>query len=221
MSPANRKNKVVVVDYGLGNLFSLERALKRVGTVPQITSDPQAIADSPAVIIPGVGAFGDGMRRLRELGLVEPIQDSAREGKPVFGICLGMQLLFDESEEFGRHEGLGLVAGKVVRLLDRHPEGSRVKVPHIGWNELHKGDTTVNWDSTVLENLTDGDATYFVHSYVPVPDNDFDTVARTNYGGHWYSTAVMKDNVTGVQFHPEKSGPVGLRILSNFCGMGN
>jgi len=217
LSTETEKNKVAVVDYGLGNLFSLERALKRIGTVPQVTSDPQAITDASAVIIPGVGAFGDGMRRLHELGLVEAILDSARQGKPIFGICLGMQLLFDESEEFGRHEGLRLVAGKVVRLLDRHPEGFRVKVPHIGWNELHKGDTTHEWRSTVLENLTDGDATYFVHSYVPIPANDDYTIARTNYGGHWYSIAIVKDNVTGVQFHPEKSGPVGLRILSNFC----
>lgn len=210
---------VTVVDYGLGNLFSIERALDHLGFSANITSDPQAIRQAGRVVLPGVGAFGDGMRQLRARGLVGPIQEFASSGRPLLGICLGMQLLFDESEEFGQSDGLGLIEGKVIRLKDQDPTGAHVKLPHIGWNELRQPEHGDQWGSSALDGLDDGDAVYFVHTFIPHPETDSVTIARMNYGGHWYCAAVQKQNVLGMQFHPEKSGEVGLQILRNFLAV--
>lgn len=212
----NRDNKVAVVDYGLGNLFSLERALRHVGADPEITADEETLMGAAGIILPGVGAFKDGMQRLEQRALVNPMLKFAESGKPVLGVCLGMQLLFDASEEFGHYQGLGLVAGKVIRLLASDQDGRRVKIPHIGWNELHPAQENLSWESTNLCGLKPGDAAYFVHSYVPKPLADRCAVAKMNYGGHWYCAAIEQGNISGVQFHPEKSGEVGLRILGNF-----
>ena len=207
---------VTVVDYGLGNLFSIDRALTYLGASADITSSPEAIRRAGRLVLPGVGAFGDGMRQLQERGLIEPILAFAGSGRPLLGICLGMQLLFDESEEFGLYSGLGLIEGRVIRLHDQDPTGRHVKVPHIGWNELHQPKHSEHWGSTPLDGLEEGDAVYFVHSFVPYPELDSVTIARMSYGGHWYCAAVQKENVLGVQFHPEKSGNVGLLVLRNF-----
>jgi glutamine amidotransferase len=216
-SSANKATTLVaVVDYGLGNLFSIGRALTRIGARADITSNPKAVGQAAGLILPGVGAFGDGMERLQAKGLIEPIMEFAKAGKPILGICLGMQLLFDESEEFGRYTGLGLIAGKVTRLNDSDPSGGRVKVPHIGWSEVYLTHPKATRQSSILEGVGDGEAMYFVHSYVPFPQDDSVYVASMSYGDHRYCAVAEQDNVAGVQFHPEKSGEVGLQLLGNF-----
>ena len=207
---------VAVVDYGLGNLFSIDRALQHVGSRAEVTSSAEVLERSAALILPGVGAFGDGIQQLRSRGLIEPIVEFARSGRPALGICLGMQLLFTESEEFGQYDGLGLIPGKVARLQDSDPSGRRVKLPHIGWSDIYRTRPEDPQHSAILDGVRDGDAMYFVHSYVPFPETDSVCVANTSYGEHRYCVVAEQENVTGVQFHPEKSGEAGLQILRNF-----
>ncbi len=210
------KKQVTVVDYGLGNLFSVGRALAVVGAEVNVTWRPEAIRSADRLVLPGVGAFGDGMERLRERELLEPLAQFAKSGRPLLGICLGMQLLFSESEEFGRHEGLGLIAGSVLRLSEVDEDGQRVKVPHVGWSELERPGLGADWDSTFLDGLADAESMYFVHSYVPFPERETLILARFTYGGRSYCAAIEENNLMGIQCHPEKSGHVGLRVLSNF-----
>lgn len=212
--------RVTVVDYGLGNLFSIGRAVTYCGGYAEVTSSPQIIRRAERLILPGVGAFGDGMNLLSSRGLVEPLVQFAQSGRPLLGICLGMQLLFGESEEFGLHKGLGLIAGKVTRLRNMSPAGECVKVPHVGWSELSLASPLLDWRSTILNSLLEGDAMYFVHSYVPFP-NDSVSIAQFSYGGHTYCAAIQKGSVIGVQFHPEKSGEVGLQLLRHFLDWPN
>lgn len=207
---------IAVIDYGLGNLFSISRALTYLGAQVEVTSSPAVIRRAGALVLPGVGAFGDGMRQLHAQGLVEPIREAVEAGRPLLGICLGMQVLFTESEEFGVHEGLGLIDGKVVRLYETDPAGRRVKVPHIGWSDLQATQLRSGWSSTILDGLTEGDSMYFVHSYVPRPKSEGATIAETIYGGHRYCAVVQAEHVAGCQFHPEKSGEAGLHLLGNF-----
>lgn len=210
------EKRVAVVDYGLGNLFSISRALAHVGAQVEVVSSADGIMQAQGLILPGVGAFGDGIEHLRASGLIGSILQFAESGRPLLGICLGMQLLFEESEEFGVSEGLGLIEGKVVRLCNIDSAGQRVKVPHIGWSSLLHEESTQMWDHTVLERLCMGSATYFVHSYTPIPIRESEAIAQIIYGDQRYCAAVRKDNITGVQFHPEKSGEVGLHILRNY-----
>ena len=198
---------IAIVDYGVGNLRSVQKALERVGAQAVITSNPSRLESARGIVLPGVGAFGDGMDNLRARGLVRPLLEQVAQDKPFLGICLGMQLLFDESEEMGLHEGLGLLAGRVVRF----PE-SDLKVPHIGWNQLQ------GCGSGVLSGLSDGEYAYFVHSYYVVPAERSDIVATTEYGVE-FASVVSRANVFGAQFHPEKSQDVGLRLLENFAGV--
>jgi len=207
---------VAVVDYGLGNLFSIDRALQHVGSWAEVTSSAEVLKRSAALILPGVGAFGDGMQQLRLRGLIDPILEFVGSGRPALGICLGMQLLFSESEEFGQYDGLGLIPGKVARLQDLDPSGRRVKLPHIGWSDIYRTRPKDSRHSAILDGVKDGDAMYFVHSYVPFPETDSVCVATASYGGHPYCVVAEQGNVTGVQFHPEKSGEVGLQLLRNF-----
>lgn len=208
--------KVTVVDYGLGNLFSIQRALTHLGADVEVTSDPERVGKADALILPGVGAFGDGMDQLRKRRLVEPILQAVGRGRPLLGICLGMQLFFTRSEEFGRHEGLGIIEGTVLKIQETDAAGRRIKVPHVGWSPLHPA--PAGWSSTVLEGLSDGDSMYFVHSFVPFPEKGSVTVAQIEYGGHAYCALVEKGSVVGSQFHPEKSGQAGLQLLQNFLG---
>jgi imidazole glycerol-phosphate synthase subunit HisH len=198
---------IAIVNYGLGNLHSVHKAVVKVGGEALVTEDAADIRRADKVILPGVGAFADGMQGLAERALVEVVQETARSGKPLLGICLGMQLLFDESEELGVSQGLGLVPGK-VRLF----ENQTVKVPQIGWNQLH-----FEKDSPLLEGLQPGDYVYFNHSYYCEPAERADTLISTEYGLR-YASAVQRGNLSGVQFHPEKSQRVGLQILRNFVG---
>ncbi len=200
----------VIIDYGVGNLFSLSSSLRAIGEDVTVTSDPDVISSAERIILPGVGAFADAAEKLFSSGLADIIKREAASGKPIMGICLGMQLLFDESYENGRYSGLGLIDGAVVPIADVIPEG--YKIPHIGWNAL-----TVKNPSEHMKNTKDGDFVYFVHSYYAKtsPEN---VTAVTEYGAE-LTAAVKKGNVCGCQFHPEKSGEKGLSILRDFCKM--
>lgn len=206
--------KITVVDYGIGNIFSVLRALEHAGSTPELSSDPDEIRSADRVVLPGVGAFANGMEGLRSRNLVEPLREFAKSGKPLLGICLGMQMLVDESEEFGTHQGLGLIPGKVVAIEARDEDGKRLKIPHIGWSPLTA--PNADWSGSPLRDVPEGSSAYFVHSFTVVPASDESRLADTTYGDCRISAAVRKDNVSGCQFHPEKSGEVGLRIIRNF-----
>jgi len=197
---------VTVIDYGVGNLRSVTKAVEFLGCQVTLTSDPDKVAKASKLVLPGVGAFGAGMENLKRLGLVEAIYDAVRKGTPLLGICLGLQLLFDESEEMGRHEGLKLVRGKVVRF----PEQNGIRIPHMGWNALN-----IRKREPLFASVPDGAMVYFVHSYFPVPDDNSVIAATTEHGVEFVS-AIAVDNIFGTQFHPEKSSKVGLQILRNF-----
>lgn len=205
----------VIVDYGLGNLFSITRALERVGNERfLVTSDPAAIASAERLVLPGVGAFGDGMRGLRERWIVDAVKGFAATGRPLLGICLGMQLLMDEGLEFGRHEGLGLISGATIPFP--LPEGRRLKIPHVGWNGLTDPRGGRDWSGTLFDGLSPESQVYFVHSFVAAPSDPAATFAESSYGGQTFCAATRRGNIYGCQFHPEKSGNAGLRILENF-----
>lgn len=199
-----------IVDYGVGNLFSLSRSLQSIGEEIRITSSPDEILCADRVILPGVGAFGDAAALLRESGLDKTVKACAEAGKPLLGICLGMQLLFERSFEFGEHRGLGLLSGSVVSMEGRIPEN--LKIPQIGWNAL-----SFKRQHPLLRYIRNGDFVYFVHSFFAT-DCDDDLVAVTEYGCEMTAVAA-KGSVMGCQFHPEKSGDVGLSILRAFCEM--
>jgi imidazole glycerol-phosphate synthase subunit HisH len=219
--------KVEIVDYGMGNLLSIERAVRHMGGHADITSDPAKIAKADRVILPGVGAFANAMDELRRLGMLGSFQQFLDRGRPLLGICLGMQLLFGRSQEFGLHEGLNLVAGEVVRLRDPEDQGQRFKIPHIGWAEIlpAAGDQDSPspqdgaWEGTMLEGVAPGSQFYFVHSYVCVPRHSEVNLAISCYGRDRFCSVVHRDNVWGCQFHPEKSGRQGLVIYRNFLNM--
>ena len=200
---------VAIIDYGVGNLFSLRSSLTYLGEPAVVTNDPEKIAAADRVILPGVGAFGDAAEKLRESGMDKVVLSEAEKGKPLLGICLGMQLLFEKSFEYGEHAGLGLLRGSVVPMAGRLPEG--MKIPQIGWNALH----LCRADNPLLRGTEEGSHVYFVHSFYAV-DCDESLLATTDYGVTM-TAAVGLGNVFGCQFHPEKSGPVGLRILRAFC----
>ena len=202
---------VTVVDYGLGNLFSVSRALESQGARVRVTSDPDEVASADRLVLPGVGAFGDGMAGLASRGLVEPIRAFARTGRPLFGICLGTQLLMDEGREFGTHRGLGLVPGSVGPFDDQ--KGRAEKIPHVGWNAI-RPKTPRGWQGTLLSDTAVGTPMYFTHSFVIRPDRSEDIVAVADYAGSEVCAVLRHDNVSGSQFHPEKSGPAGLALLA-------
>lgn len=204
---------VAVVDYGSGNLLSVQRALEHVGAQVVLADTPEAIAAADRLVLPGVGAFADGVGGLRAAGLIDPILAFAGTGKPVLGICLGMQMLATEGEEFGRHPGLDLISGTVVRIPQTTAEGRPLKSPHIGWADLRlaPGRTDEN-----AAGVAEGDSVYLVHSYHLEPSREADRLADCIYGGRRITAAVASDNVVGFQFHPEKSGTVGLRMLAAF-----
>lgn len=199
---------IAIIDYGVGNLFSLASSFAAIGTEAVVTSDPAVIRASDRLILPGVGAFEDAARKLRESGMAEVVKAEAALGKPIMGICLGMQLLFERSYEYGEHEGLGLISGAVRPIADVIPAG--LKIPHIGWNALH-----LTRQTPLFKYLHEGDFVYFVHSFYAA-DCDQAVIATTDYGAP-LTAAVASGNVMGCQFHPEKSGSVGLSILRAFC----
>jgi imidazole glycerol-phosphate synthase subunit HisH len=206
---------VVVIDYGVGNLLSVRRGLEHCGGRVCVSSDASVIRAASRVVLPGVGAFANGMTELRREGLDDVVREVARAGKPLLGICLGMQMLLDESEEFGSTTGLGLIAGKVIPVPAVTANRSVQKIPHIGWGSLVPAGRE-NWERTVMQDVIPGEAVYFVHSFMAQPSDAHDRLADCLYGGVPVSAAIGRDNVFGCQFHPEKSGEVGLRILRRF-----
>ena len=200
---------IAIVDYGVGNLFSLNCSFAAIGADTVVTGDAAVLRSADKIILPGVGAFGDAADKLRATGLDRAVIGEAKAGKPLLGICLGMQLLFEKGYEYGEHEGLGLIPGTVRPIADVIPAG--LKIPHIGWNGLHfRGK-----QSPLLRYVRENDCVYFVHSYYAA-DCDDSVVATAEYGAH-LTAAVQRGNVFGCQFHPEKSGSVGLNILRAFC----
>jgi glutamine amidotransferase len=209
--------KITVIDYGVGNLLSVQRGLEYCGAQVVLTSDPEAIVAASRVVLPGVGAFANAMQALHERKLVPAIKELAKRGTPLLGICLGMQLLLDESEEFGLTRGLGLIPGCVMPVPTRTTDGEMQKIPHIGWTGLQYAEMSKDWQGTLLQDNTPGEAVYFVHSFMAVPADAADRVADCLYGGNRVAATIARDCIAGCQFHPEKSGEVGLKILRNFC----
>lgn len=199
---------IAIIDYGVGNLFSLKSSFAAIGEEAVVTSDTAVISRADRLILPGVGAFEDAAKKLSDSGMAEVVKREAQSGKPIMGICLGMQLLFEKSYEYGEHEGLGLIGGSVRPIADVIDK--ELKIPHIGWNRL-----IVKKQSPLFKYLSDGDCVYFVHSYYATDCEDAVT-ATAEYSAE-LTASVEKDNVYGCQFHPEKSGDVGLKILKAFC----
>ena len=199
---------IAIIDYGVGNLFSLKSSFAAIGEEAVVTSDAAVISQADRLILPGVGAFEDAAKKLSDSGMAVVVKREARSGKPIMGICLGMQLLFEKSYEYGEHEGLGLIGGSVRPIADVIDK--ELKIPHIGWNRL-----IVKKQSPLFKYLSDGDCVYFVHSYYATDCEDAVT-ATAEYSAE-LTASVEKDNVYGCQFHPEKSGDVGLKILKAFC----
>ena len=199
---------IAIIDYGVGNLFSLASSFSAIGAEAVVTADPAVIRAADRLILPGVGAFEDAARKLRESGMADLVKEEAAGGKPIMGICLGMQMLFEKSFEYGEHEGLGLIKGSVRPIADVIPKG--LKIPHIGWNALH-----FTRPHFLFKYLKEGDFVYFVHSFYAADCNDA-VIATSEYGAP-LTAAVANGNVMGCQFHPEKSGDVGLSILRAFC----
>ena len=198
-------NSTVIIDYGMGNLRSVEKALETVGGHPVISGDREVVRTSQRLILPGVGAFGDAMLNLKRTDLEAAVREAVEKGTPLLGLCLGLELLFSESEEFGRHEGLNLIPGKVKKF-----EEPDLRVPHVGWNQIE----SLRPDP-LLEGIKDGAYFYFVHSFYVEPDNPEDALAWTQYGSRFCSIA-RRGNVWGAQFHPEKSQDAGKQLLRNF-----
>ena len=204
---------IAIIDYEVGNIRSIFSAFEKVGAKPKLTRDRQEIMGANGVVLPGVGAYSHGMDKLREYGLDNVVKDFAATGKPVLGICLGMQLLLSESEEFGRTEGLGLIPGSVKKLNLLDPKVQ--KLPHVSWSELQvpKG---MSWDGTILEGLAYDEDMYFVHSFMAVPESESHVISLTSYSDSLFCSSVKNGHVYGCQFHPEKSADEGLKIISNF-----
>ena len=204
---------LAVIDYGVGNLFSLQCSLKKIGAEAIVTDDENIIKAADRIILPGVGAFGDAVKKLRESGLFDVVIKEAQKGKPLMGICLGMQMLFDKSYEYGEYEGLGLIEGEIVPLKGEIPR--ELDIPHMGWNALNFH----NGKNEIFKYINEGDCVYFVHSFFGV-GCDSSLIATAEYGIP-VTAAVAKGNIFGCQFHPEKSGGVGLKILKAFCEIGD
>jgi glutamine amidotransferase len=200
---------IAIIDYGMGNLRSVQKGFEKMGYAAEITRDPQRIAAAPGVVLPGVGAFGACMHGLAECGLVDTVYRVVAQGTPLLGICVGMQLLFSESVEFGRVRGLDILKGRIVRFDPALLNGG--KIPHMGWNQLH-----IKRRAPHLDGIPDGVSVYFVHSFYPVPDDPDIIATTTGYEGIEFVSSVWRRNVFATQFHPEKSQAIGLRILANF-----
>jgi glutamine amidotransferase len=215
----DRAPKVVVADYGSGNLLSVAQALRHVGAEVTVSDEPATVAAAERLVVPGVGAFAKAMAEIRARGLEEPIRKVAGDGRPLLGICLGMELMFDSSEEFGRHAGLGLIPGCVEAIPPTSADGRPHKIPHIGWNAL-RPPNGVSWRGTVLDGMKDGFAMYFVHSFTALPESPADWLAETDYDGIRLCAAVRRGNLVGFQGHLEKSGKGGLAVLKRFVRHG-
>ena len=209
--------KITLLDYGMCNMLNVARALEHAGADVQVTEDPKDAVAAERLVVPGVGAFSECMRAVNDLGHGDAIREFVRSGRPMLGICVGMQILFDASEEFGETPGLGILPGRVRMVPNTTTDGTPQRVPHIGWNHLINPEVGRSWDKTLLQAFGSvGPAVYFVHSFAAQPAQDSDRLADCDYGGHRISAMVKRDNVTATQFHPERSGTVGLNMLKEF-----
>ena len=217
MSVLMKRNKIAIIDYQLSNLFSVKNAIDSLGFESQLVTEPGEILEATGLILPGVGAFPEAMRRLDSLGFISAIDQFASSGRPLLGICLGLQLLLSTSEEFGLHEGLGLISGEVVALQNRVQS---VAIPHVGWNTTERTVIHSAPDGSEFSalDIIDGGYYYFVHSYAVEPSNAVDKFTTTTYGGYTFCSSIAKDNIFGCQFHPEKSGPAGLNVFRSVFG---
>ena len=202
--------RVIVLDYGAGNLRSVARAVEHAGFVADVSSDPRALDDAAAVVMPGVGAAADTMRNLQEHGFVEPLREYIAAGRPFLGVCMGYQALLDVSEEGGEHRCLGVVHGRVRKLPSTNGGGTALKIPHMGWNRVAQ-----TGEHPLFAGVPDGSYFYFVHSYYPDPEDQSLVIGRTDYGVT-FASAIARDRLAATQFHPEKSGAAGLRLYKNF-----
>jgi glutamine amidotransferase len=207
---------VTIIDYGVGNLLSVQRGFEYFGASVELTSDPEKILSAQRVVLPGVGAFPKAMQALKSLNLDTVIQELSNKGTPLLAICLGMQLLLEGSDEFGETDGLGLISGRVVVVPSKTIEGTIQKIPNVGWSSLNVSSPRSSWENTLLQDNKPGDAAYFVHSFMSQPSDQKNQIAYINYGGHKVSAVISREKITGCQFHPEKSGIVGLKILRRF-----
>lgn len=211
---------ITLIDYSIGNLLSVERALNSLGANYSIARSVEEIEAASKLILPGVGAFASCTGELEQRGFMEPIRHAVAEGKPLLGICVGMQMLFDASEEFGTHEGFGFIKGTVKTIPSVDVTEKPHKIPHIGWTPLlTPEDHKAGWDSPILKDIPPNAEVYFVHSFAANPQKSVNRVADSEYGGHKLSAIVNSRNIYGTQFHPEKSGPIGLKILNNFLNI--
>ncbi len=212
--------RIAIVDYQLGNLFSVQQACFYLGFEAVITSDASTLLSADYAILPGVGAFADAIHNMHNLDLVEPLRDYIASGRPFMGVCLGLQLLFSESEEFGITKGLNFIEGVVKRFPSHNIEGGRLKIPQIAWNKIQETPNN-QWMNTPLRSCKNDTFMYFVHSYYVQPNSDSVILSTTRYGGHNYCSSVIKNNIFACQFHPEKSGMYGLEIYRNFLSNKN
>lgn len=209
--------QVVIIDYEGSNLFSVLRAFEHLGVCVRVSNCKDTILRADAAVLPGVGAFGAAMEKLRDLGMIPVIQELISTSKPFLGICLGMQLLFSTSEEFGKRDGLNIFPGQVKRFPVENSDGISNRVPQIGWNTIHKSPTSTNWLETPLQDIPDGSFMYFVHSYYCAPDNADTITSVTNYAGLQYCSSIQAGRTFAAQFHPEKSSTLGLSIYKNWA----
>lgn len=215
-------SKVAIVDYDMGNLYSIRQACQHVNLDPVVTKNQKEILGADAVILPGVGAFGEAMKHLQQYDLIGTIKDFVASGKPFMGICLGMQLLLTESEEFGTHQGLGLIKGRVRRLRSQSTANVISKIPEVGWNRICALSAEKNaWAKTPLQSLDNGEYMYFVHSYVVEPTDDQVVLSRSTYEGDEFCSTLQYKNIFAVQYHPEKSAYRGMQIYRNWASMFN
>ncbi len=213
------KSKITIINYGVGNLLSVSKAFEKLGAIVEVSNEIEKIVNADRLVLPGVGAFPNAMEEIQNLNLIEAIKEYRIKERPLLGICLGMQLLMDESREFKRTKGLGLIPGKVVEIPKNNSADKFLKVPHVGWAELIKMQNKSIGYSKLLENIGLYSYMYFVHSYMSVPENREHLLASYNYDGNEIPAIVGIDNVFGCQFHPEKSGKDGLKILSAFLNI--
>ena len=216
MSSATKK--VVIIDYQLGNLFSVKQACDTVGMNASISSDKNDVLNADAIILPGVGAFIEAMNNLKKFGLDTAIKDKVNNNTPLFGICLGQQLLFTESEEFGAGNGLDLISGVIKKFPEKYEE-RKIKVPHIAWNTIYK--SNMDWDTTALSLLQENDFMYFIHSYYVKPSDETCILTKTNYDGIEFCSSILQNNIFATQFHPEKSADRGVSIYKNWALINN
>lgn len=212
----NKIKKIAIIDYGMGNLFSVQHACQHNGLTAFLSSEKEQILNSDAIILPGVGAFGDAMTNLIKLDLIGPITDFIQMNKPLMGICLGMQLLFTESEEFGIHKGLNVLPGYIQKFQQPKLQEKKIKIPQIGWNKIIRPKNR-EWQNTPFSEIQDEEYMYFIHSLYAVPENNNSILSLTDYDGISYCSSILEKNIFAVQFHPEKSAKDGIQIIKNFA----